>query len=165
MVPVLEQFQSFFFTILIGLLLGIIVDGYRTLSDRLSCPRLVRMVGDIILWLVLAGLVFFLLLLNNWGEVRAYVLIGMAIGIIVYRQKFSTYMIRCWRTVFLIVGRLFIIILFPVRLVQKAFFVPLGLLSMLLDWCWRLLKGILRRIGIRPNKWRELLTRLRPRQK
>lgn len=165
MVPVLEQFQSFFFTILIGFLIGIIVDGYRTLCDRLPLVRTARTVTDIIIWLFLTGLVFFLLLLNNWGEVRAYVLIGMAIGAIIYRQKFSTYVVRWWRLVFLMAGKLILIILFPFRLMQKILFVPLGLVSMLLDWCWRILKGVLRRLGIRPHNWRRILARLRRKPK
>lgn len=165
MVPVLEQLISFFFTILIGFLIGIIVDGYRTLSSRLSFPRAVRMVGDIILWLFLAGLVFFLLLLNNWGEVRAYVLIGMAVGLIVYRQKFSPYIVCFWRMMFVIASKLFMILLFPFRLMQKILFVPLGLLSMALDWCWRLIKGVLRRAGIKPGKWKGMLARLRRKRK
>lgn len=169
MVPVLEQFQSFFFTVLIGLLLGFIVDGYRTLANRVPGKSALRMAGDILLWVFLAGLVFFLLLLNNWGEVRAYVLIGMAVGLMIYRRKCSSYVVRFWQTVFVAAGKLWrlavALLLFPFRFMQKILFVPLGIVSMGLDWLWRLWRGILRRLGLSPRRWREKIKKLLRRRK
>lgn len=169
MVPVLEQFQSFFFTVLLGFLIGFIVDGYRTLGKFAAGKLAWRTAGDILLWVFLALLVFFLLLLNNWGEVRAYVLMGMALGLAVYRRQLSPFAVRFWRQVYFLIGKLWklavALLSLPFRLVQKVFFVPLGLLSIALDWFWRLLRGILRRLGFPPRRWREAIKKLSRRRK
>jgi len=169
-VPVWEQFQTFFFTVLLGCLIGFIVDGYRVFMKLVpgqGAVRALRAAGDILLWVFLALLVFFLLLLNNWGEVRAYLLAGMALGFAVYRRYCSRPVVGFWRRLFYLVGKLgklaINLLLLPFRLVQKVLFVPLGLLSMGLDWCWRLLRGILRRLGLRRSLWREVYQKFRRR--
>lgn len=153
MVPVGEQFTSFFFTLVIGLVLGVLIDAYRGFR-RLSHPRpLTTILGDFFLWLFLALLAFFLLLLNNWGEVRVYVLVGIGIGLIAYRYWFSTMVLSLWYKFFLFLGRVFklicLTIIFPFKLLKKLLFLPLGLISMLLDWLWRLTRGITKGIRFR----------------
>lgn len=163
MVPVVEQFHSFFFTMAVGLLIGIIIDGYRSLSYRRRFGSWITVAGDLFLWLFLSGLVFFLLLLNNWGEVRAYVLIGMAVGFLIYHRWFSVFVLRAWKRIFFIVGRLIrfliLIVVFPFRLFQRLLFLPLGLISMMLDWIVRVLAAVARKMGIRPRRWVEKMRR------
>ncbi|NLL17462.1 MAG: spore cortex biosynthesis protein YabQ [Clostridia bacterium] len=163
MVPVVEQFHSFFFTVAVGLLMGIIIDAYRSFGYRRRPGFLVTVAGDLLLWLFLTGLVFFLLLLNNWGEVRAYVLIGMALGFLIYRKWFSAFMLRLWHRIFFVIGRIFkitlFLVLFPVKLLQKILFLPLGLISMALDWVTRMLALGARKAGIRPRRWMKNLFR------
>lgn len=151
MVPVGEQFTSFFFTIIIGFVLGVLIDAYRSFH-RLSRPRPIAItLGDFFLWLFLALLVFFLLLLNNWGEVRGYVLLGMGFGFIFYHLWFSRIIQLFWYKFFFLIGKIFryaySVLLFPFVLVKKLLFIPLGLISMFLDWLWRLSLGVTR--GIR----------------
>lgn len=143
--------------------MGFIIDAYRSFGDRRRPGLLVTVAGDLLLWLFLTGLVFFLLLLNNWGEVRAYVLIGMALGFLIYRKWFSAFMLRVWHRIFFVIGRLlkitFFLLLFPVKLFQKIFFLPLGLISIVLDWVTRVLALGARKAGIRPRRWIEKVRR------
>lgn len=143
MVPVWEQFQSFFFTVVIGLLIGVVVDGYRGFNRFVRLRPLIISLGDLVLWLFLAGLVFFLLLLNNWGEMRAYVLIGITTGILLYRQWCSSFILSFWR-------RFFLTLRWAYVLIQKILFLPLGLIRMLGDWLWRLMVALGSSL---PKKW------------
>lgn len=163
MVPVIEQFNSFFFTVAVGLVMGLIIDFYRSIVGYRRLRPPVVAAGDLLLWLLLTGLVFFLLLLNNWGEVRAYVLIGMAAGFLVYRKWLSPFMLRFWHRTFFVTGRIirFLVrlLIFPFKLIQRILFLPLGLVSMFLDWLGRLLAALARKAGIRPRRWWEKLRR------
>lgn len=161
MVPIWEQFQWFFFTIAIGLLLGVLVDGYRGFYRFLRPRSIMIGIGDLLLWFVLTGLVFFLLLLNNWGEVRAYVIAGMIIGILIYQKLFSRFILGLWVSIFSGMRKVFFlvlkIIILPLKLLQRLLFIPLGLVSILLDWLWRVIKTLGRKVGIKPRTWRNSL--------
>lgn len=161
MVPVMEQFSSFFFTVAVGLVIGIIIDFYRSIIYYRRLRPWAIAAGDLLIWLFLTVLVFFLLLLNNWGEVRVYVLLGIATGFLLYRKWFSPFMFRFWCRAFSIIGRIGRLLLhlavFPVKLIQRILFLPLGLLSMLLDWIGRFLAAVARKAGIRPRRWWESL--------
>lgn len=70
--------------LLSGLGMGTVFDGYRVVSNELKFPRWWLPVLDVIYWMASALVVFRVLYANNNGEVRAYVFIGLAIGIVIY---------------------------------------------------------------------------------
>ncbi|GAB6159251.1 hypothetical protein JCM39194_24510 [Desulfotomaculum varum] len=89
MVPLMEQFYCFALTIVIGVVAGFCYDLYRVTRGTLKLRRFGTALGDLLFWLVLTGVVFVLLLLGNWGEVRLYVLLGLALGSAIYLNLFS----------------------------------------------------------------------------
>lgn len=70
--------------LLSGLGMGTVFDGYRVLSNELRFPRWWLPVLDVIYWMAAALVVFRVLYASNNGEVRAYVFIGLAAGIVIY---------------------------------------------------------------------------------
>ena len=70
--------------LLSGLGMGTVFDGYRVLSNELRFPRWWLPVLDVIYWMAAALVVFRVLYASNNGEVRAYVFIGLAVGIVIY---------------------------------------------------------------------------------
>jgi spore cortex biosynthesis protein YabQ len=70
--------------LLSGLGMGTVFDGYRVVSNELKFPRWWLSVLDVIYWMAAALVVFRVLYASNNGEVRAYVFIGLAIGIVLY---------------------------------------------------------------------------------
>ncbi|SHF39020.1 spore cortex biosynthesis protein YabQ [Desulforamulus putei] len=97
MVPLMDQFYYFALTIIIGMVAGFCYDLYRVTRGTLRLRRIGTALGDLLFWFVLTGVVFVLLLLGNWGEVRLYVLLGLALGAVIYLSVFSrrtTSMIR-----------------------------------------------------------------------
>ncbi|MEK3884245.1 spore cortex biosynthesis protein YabQ [Paenibacillus sp. PL2-23] len=67
-----------------GLGMGVVFDGYRVVSNELKFPRWWLPMLDIIYWMAAAVVVFRMLYASNNGEVRAYVFLGLAIGVILY---------------------------------------------------------------------------------
>lgn len=154
LIPIAQQFQSFFFTIMLGVFLGIIIDGYRSIYHLWRPRPVIMILGDLILWLFLTGVVFFLLLLNNWGEVRAYVLIGMTLGLIAYGKWCSPYIFRLWRQIFKLIGRGLSIIF------NIIFFYPLSLIIKLFKPVTTLVKRGASRALPRPGSWFNRIKRI-----
>lgn len=69
-------------------------DFYRVLERRLRpAPWLVQ-AGDLLVWVVFAGLIFAVLQCCNQGELRLFVLLGLAAGALFYRRFFRRTVIR-----------------------------------------------------------------------
>ncbi|SHH00747.1 spore cortex biosynthesis protein YabQ [Desulforamulus hydrothermalis] len=138
MVPLMEQFYYFALTIAIGMVAGFCYDLYRVTRGTLKLRRFGTALGDLLFWLVLTGVVFVLLLLGNWGEVRLYVLLGLALGASVYLNLFSRRTVSVIRWTFrqilqiwhgLIKGFCFVrrLLCLPFRGIYLLIAVPLGL--------------------------------------
>ncbi len=89
-----------------GLLMGGVFDGYRVVSHELRFPRWILPALDIGYWLAAALAAFRILYATNNGEVRAYVYLGILIGICFYFLALSVtvialvrWLIRATRTV------------------------------------------------------------------
>ncbi|WP_285855835.1 spore cortex biosynthesis protein YabQ [Paenibacillus camelliae] len=77
--------------IMSGIGMGILFDGYRVVSSEFKFPRWTLSCLDIAYWIASAILVFRMLYVSNYGEVRAYVFIGLAVGAILYYWLFSSF--------------------------------------------------------------------------
>ncbi|WP_240633493.1 spore cortex biosynthesis protein YabQ [Paenibacillus montanisoli] len=72
-----------------GIGMGIVFDGYRVISDELRISRLWIPIFDLLYWIAATLVVFQVLSSSNEGEVRAYVFIGLLLGIGCYYWLFS----------------------------------------------------------------------------
>ncbi|CAM4517296.1 spore cortex biosynthesis protein YabQ [Paenibacillus endophyticus] len=79
--------------LLSGLGMGTVFDGYRVVTNELRFPRWWLPVLDVIYWIAAGLIVFRVLYASNNGEVRAYVFIGLAIGIVIYYFLLSRFVI------------------------------------------------------------------------
>lgn len=80
-----HQWSTFFYSILLGGGLCLIYDLFRL--DRMVCRRSTVTVffEDIAFWLIAAFSTFCFLLIGTNGQIRAFVLFGIAIGFIIIR--------------------------------------------------------------------------------
>ena len=138
MTTLCQQVQAFGLTVTLGILMGFLFDFYRVLFQFVRPAKWLTQVADLLFWLVLAAVVFSILLLSNWGEVRAYVFLGLAVGVGVHLRWFSRTTLRCLQRLFrfLITAYNFLINLFiwPVRWLTRIVVVPVGWLSMGVRW-------------------------------
>lgn len=78
--PFVQQLYAFGMTMVAGMAVGLMFDGYRYVRRGIRMRGSVSWLLDILFWLVATPLVFALLLVANWGELRFYVLVGLAAG-------------------------------------------------------------------------------------
>lgn len=87
--PVSIQIGNFLMTVFCGLIMGFLFDVYRVLRGKINPKTLFADLGDLFFWVVTTLMVFALLLLVNWGEVRLYVFLGLLIGLFSYFKLLS----------------------------------------------------------------------------
>lgn len=73
-----------------GFLVGIILDIYRVLKERLRLKGWVVSLIDLLYWVVCAGLVFSVLFWSNWGDFRFYIFVAIVVGLGSYLYWFSS---------------------------------------------------------------------------
>lgn len=88
------QFLTMGMMLLSGIGMGVIFDGYRVVSNELRFPRWTLPVLDMVYWLAASLIVFRVLYASNYGEVRAYVFLGLLIGVLCYYWLLSKPVIR-----------------------------------------------------------------------
>ncbi len=148
--PVHGQFAVFFYTLVTGALAGFLFDIYSGIGQVLRLRRTGIMVGDIIFWLILTGLVFVVFLLYNQGKVRFFLFLGLGLGAWLYYQLCSR-LVRGWvvkvletalrvsRWAVSVTLRLLYVFFFPFRLAFAALAFPFRLTGRL----WRKARRLL----------------------
>lgn len=135
-----SQFFAFLVMVLIGLTVGVSFDIYNVTKKTIRPRRIFVMIGDIFFWVITTINIIFMLLVGNWGEIRLYVVIGIAIGTLIYfrllRKKVIKVLLYIMKMLTKILGLLlkvihyvWLVIMFPFFLVKKIIVVPLGIIG------------------------------------
>lgn len=141
--PLVGQVYAFTATVVIGAVAGFCFDYYRVLREIYRPKKVGTYLGDSIFWLITTILVFGMLLMGNWGEMRLYVLIGLSWGVLVYFYFLSAALRRLIRLKFFLFYKIWYLIIqtglfiwlvvsFPLRLVLLVLSYPAGWLKSLL---------------------------------
>lgn len=101
------QLFAFGIILLSGFLLGLCFDLYRVLRALWQPGPLWTRIGDLLFWFNALCLLSSLLLVGNWGELRLYVLVGWALGFLLYQRLLSRYLVKVSFTVFSLAHRSF----------------------------------------------------------
>lgn len=131
------QWITLFYMILAGSAMGLAYDSYRVLSLKLSFPKWLNALLDLLYWLWAALLVFRMLYAGNQGQLRFYVFLGLFLGVWIYFLLFSV-------TVRNFVVMLIQSIQYTCRLLWK---ITVTVIGVPIRWLWRLLKGVLVLLG------------------
>lgn len=83
------QIDTFLYTLLTGIILGVIFDFYRVFRGICRPHIWITSITDLMYWLLATILVFVALLVGNSGEVRLYVFIGLLLGVVLYYRLAS----------------------------------------------------------------------------
>jgi len=89
-----NQAYLFIIFILTGVIIGLIFDIFRVLRRTFKTPNLITYVEDILFWLVTGMLILYTIFKFNNGELRAYIFIGMSLGVVLYALAFSHVFIK-----------------------------------------------------------------------
>lgn len=88
------QVMTFVMIMVTGMVLGVLFDFYRVLRGTFNPQALMTWFTDLLYWLIATAIVFFSLVLSNWGELRFYVFIGILGGLGLYYKWLSLWAIR-----------------------------------------------------------------------
>lgn len=138
--------------LLSGLGMGLVFDGYRVISNELRFSRWWIPVLDLLYWTAATIIVFRVLFESNDGEVRAYVFLGLLIGICCYFWLFSRpvialvrWLIRAVRKMLHIGASIFeLVIIKPLFLIYRLARVILGFLAALTIFLFKIVLQLTR---------------------
>ncbi|MFC7443351.1 spore cortex biosynthesis protein YabQ [Laceyella putida] len=119
-----------------GILIGVILDFYRVITQRFRLKRWIVSLIDLLYWMVSSVLVFGLLLWSNWGELRFYLFIAICLGFLLYFKWCSRLIIRWIRLLFQLVEWL---IHFLGQTIYTLVYLPLLFIVQCLQTCSRML--------------------------
>lgn len=88
--------QAYLFLVftLDGFIIGLFFDFFRILRKSFKTPNLVTYIEDIIFWILTGFLILYSVFTFNNGEIRFFMFLGIAIGIILYMLIISSYLIK-----------------------------------------------------------------------
>lgn len=90
-----EQANSFALMIVAGVLVGLLFDFFRIAKGRLfSRRKVIAFFWDLLYCFLAAAIVYFGLIVGSWGELRFYLLVGTASGLLLYFILASRMVIR-----------------------------------------------------------------------
>lgn len=147
-----EQWLTMSLMLLSGIGMGVVFDGYRVVSHELRFSKWTLPVLDLLYWAAATLVVFRVLSAGNNGEVRAYVFLGLALGVIIYFLLLSRTVIAIVRwtigAVRYLIGlfiRLFdIFIIRPLLILYKLCKVLIGFFLALTIFCYKIVIQLIR---------------------
>jgi len=83
------QAWLFLSMVLTGGAIGLLYDAFRIFRKTTPHSKLAVQIEDIVFWVAATGLTFYYMLHRNYGEIRPFVLIGIALGIVLYFTTLS----------------------------------------------------------------------------
>lgn len=88
------QFNLLLYSILAGILTGILFDSYRVFRG-LECPnKIITFIEDTLFWVLTGIIVFIFLLMTNYAYIRLYVYAAMVLGVVLYMTLLSKLFIK-----------------------------------------------------------------------
>jgi len=119
----INQAYLFLIFILNGIIIGVIFDIFRILRKSFKTPNIVTYIEDVMFWVISAVIVMYSLFVFNNGEFRAYIFIGILLGVCTYMLFFSRFVVNISVTIIEFIKKciLFIIkaISYPVKMIYN----------------------------------------------
>ena len=115
------QAWLFVATVGTGAAAGVFYDCFRVLRQAWRHPRWLVHIEDFLFWLVATVLIFYYLLHRNAGEIRPFMMLGMALGAVLYFATVSRWVVKVTVTVVKFVENV-------IRAVVRIILLPLRLL-------------------------------------
>jgi len=90
----LEQLIDFIYFIITGMILSIVFDIFRILRRSFKTSDIITNIEDVIFGITTGIILLTSIFLFNNGELRLYIFIGIALGIVIYMLFISKYFIK-----------------------------------------------------------------------
>ncbi|MFL0248007.1 spore cortex biosynthesis protein YabQ [Candidatus Clostridium stratigraminis] len=114
------QFNLLIFSLLAGVITGILFDLYRVMRGINDPNKIITFIEDTLFWIFVSIIIFIFLLYMSYAYMRGYVYISIAVGIIIYMSFISKYFIKLLYRVVNRIAKIirvsFILLLYPFNL-------------------------------------------------
>jgi len=97
LLPTSIKYNIVLFSILGGILTGVLFDGYRLIRG-VGAPRAIVIIEDVLFGGLCGLIVFTFLLYTNYAFLGLYVYIGIVLGFVVYMKTLSSYILKVERS-------------------------------------------------------------------
>ena len=122
------QAKLFLITIFCGFLTGFFYDVIRIFRLMIKHKKIFIALEDLIYWLLVSFIVFFVMLAESFGEIRLFSIVGVFMGMGFYFLAISPLILRCAQIIMNVIRKIFLlfleIILTPFRLTLMIFSIP-----------------------------------------
>ena len=107
---------------------GTINQIYRIFRYFFKPKKVATFFEDLIFWIIIALIALFVLIFNNWGELRGYEFLGFLSGAILYNKLLSkvviTILVKIIKIVIKALKYLLDIILYPFKMLTSMLYTP-----------------------------------------
>lgn len=91
---ILVELRFFVISILWGCLIVIIYDCLRIIRNLIKHNKLTVALEDIVYWIICGFLIFQMMYKHNNGIIRTFSILGMLIGMLIYKYSFSEFLVK-----------------------------------------------------------------------
>ncbi len=124
----INQAYLFLIFILNGILIGGLFDVFRILRRSFNTPNFVTYIEDVMFWIISALIVMYTLFVFNNGQFRAYIFIGIFLGITIYMLFFSKFIVNISVKIILFMKKIALVIFkvlsYPISILYKFIIKP-----------------------------------------
>ena len=154
--------QAYLFLIftLNGFIIGLLFDFFRILRKSFKTNDIITYIEDIIFWVLSGFVVLYSIFVFNNGEIRIFMFLAIAIGVVLYILLLSNYIIKI--NVYIIakikklVSIIFKIILIPIKfifkIIKKIFFKPINFICINLNQMFKNIKNSYKKTTLNNKK-------------
>jgi len=122
------QSHVFLCSVVGGAVIAFLFDLFRIFRKNFRTPNIVTYIQDIVFWIAVAFIMFFVVYISNDGQLRSYIFLGAGLGVIFYGLLLSKPVIMCSdaiiRLLRFVFKTLYTVISYPVKLLFRLLSVP-----------------------------------------
>lgn len=137
-VSVGQQASIFLITVCVGFFIGFVYDLFRIFRKTIKHLNIFIQLEDLIYWIFVSLVMYYILLSKSYGEVRAFSVIGAFLGMIIYFFTLS-------QIFFPITVKIIELIKKVLFFIIKLVFTPIKFILKLLGYPYRFLKKIFKK--------------------
>lgn len=120
-VPLSLQAKFVIYSLLAGVLTGLLFDFYRVFRGFESIPKIFIIIEDILFWILVSIIVFIFLLYTNQALISGYIYVFIALGILFYLKFISYFFIKTQQKIMIATAKI-------IRVVINFVFYPIKLM-------------------------------------
>lgn len=119
----MNQLYIFLCFFLTGIVIGILFDIFRILRRSFKTWDIVTYIQDFVFWILTGVILLYSIFTFNNGELRAFVFVGILLGVTVYILLVSKYFIKIAVKIILIIKK---ILFYPINFIKKYIIKPIS---------------------------------------